>query len=267
MNSLYHLGTKIGLVTGRRLHTGQLGDTFSAGQKPIMEIRMKEADMAEANASNVALDLLRIHSIITRALSITSEKSQRFAQDGFPDASTKEGFLCYARSFVSVLHGHHLTENELAFPYFRERLPDAPYNLLIVQHQELVHVLDEVKAAIEEVSADRQAAASLNRLNQALRRLADLWHPHIGIEQDHFTVAKLEALINREEHIRLGKLFAEHGQKHMGPGYLVVPFLLYNLTPEERVIFARNMPFLLTHLLVPVVWKARWASMRPFLLS
>jgi hemerythrin-like domain-containing protein len=223
--------------------------------------------MAEANAPNVALDLLRIHSIITRALSVTSEKSQRFAQEGFPDASTKEGFLCYARSFVSVLHGHHLTENELAFPYFREILPDAPYDLLIAQHQELLRVLDEIKAAIEEVSADRQAAASLNKLNQALRRVADLWHRHIGIEQDHFTVARLAALINREEHIRLGRLFVEHSQKHTGPGYLVVPFLLYNLAPEERAILARNMPFLLKRLLVPVVWRARWASMRPFLLS
>ncbi len=223
--------------------------------------------MVEANAPNIALDLLRIHSIITRALSVTSEKSQRFAQEGFPDASTKEGFLCYARSFHSVLHGHHLTENELAFPYFREKLPDAPYDILIAQHQDLVHVLDEIKAAIEEVSTDPQATASLNRLNQDLRRLADLWHPHIGIEQDHFTVAKLEVLIHREEHIRLGKLFVEHSQKHTGPAYLVVPFLLYNLAPEERVILARNMPFLLTHLIVPVVWKARWASMRPFLLS
>lgn len=232
-----------------------------------MEIRVTEVDMAEAKAPNVALDLLRIHSIITRALSITSEKSQRFAQEGFSDASMKKGFLCYARSFVSVIHGHHLTENELVFPYFREKLPDTPYDFLIAQHQELVHVLDEIKASIEEVSAEPHAATALNELNQCLRRLADLWHPHIAIEQDHFSVARLGALISREEHVRLGKLFAKHGQKHMGPGYLVVPFLLYNLATEERAIFSRNMPFLLTRLLVPVVWKGQWASMRPFLLS
>jgi len=221
--------------------------------------------MAESSVPNVALDLLRIHSIITRGLNVATEKSQRFAQEGFPDASTREGFLCYARSFVSVLHGHHLTENELAFPYFREKLPDAPYDLLIAQHQELVHILDEVKAAIEEVSADPKAAA-LNKLNQALRRTADLWYPHIGIEQEHFTVARIGALIDREEHIRLGRLFVEHSQKHTGPGYLVVPFLLYNLAPEERAILARKMLFVLTHVLVPLVWKGKWAPMRPFLL-
>jgi hemerythrin-like domain-containing protein len=223
--------------------------------------------MAEANAPNVAVDLLHIHSIITRGLNVVTENSQRYAQEGFPDEPTKKGFLSYARSFVAALHSHHLTEDELAFPYFREKLTDAPFDLLIAQHKELVHILDEVKAAIEEVSAATQAAPALDRLNQALRKLAELWHPHIGIEQDHFTVARLEGLIDRKEHVRLGKLFAEHGQKHSGPGYLAVPFLLYNLPPEERAILARKMPFLLTRVLVPVVWKTRWAPMLPFLLS
>ena len=222
--------------------------------------------MADANAPNIALDLLRIHSIITRALSVTIEKSLQFAQEGFPDSATGAGFMCYARTFVSVIHGHHLTEDELAFPYFRQKLQDAPFDLLIAQHHELVHVLDEIKAAIEEVSAEPQAAA-LNKLNQGLRRLADLWHPHIGIEQEHFTAAKLEALIGREEHIRLGKLFAKHGQTHMGPGSLALPFLLYNLDAKERALFARNIPLLVTRFLVPVVWKSRWAPMLPFLLS
>ena len=53
----------------------------------------------------------------------------------------------------------------------------------------------------------------------------------------------------------------------MGPDSLAVPFLLYNLPPEERAMFARPMPFIVTRLLVPFVWKKRWALMRPFLLS
>jgi hemerythrin-like domain-containing protein len=198
----------------------QSGGTFSVGPEPITGIRPKEADMADANAPNIALDLLRIHSIITRALSVTSESSQRFAQEDFPDASTKDGFLCYARSFVSVLHSHHLTEDELGFPYFREKLPDAPYDLLMDQHKELASVVDEVKIAIEDVSAYRQAAASLNKLNLLLRRLADLWQPHIGIEEGHFTVAKLDALISREEHIKWGKLFAETRRAGLSRGTL-----------------------------------------------
>ena len=223
--------------------------------------------MAQAIAPNVALDLLRIHSIITRGLDVATEKSQVFARQGFPDASTWEGFICYARSLVSVLQAHHLTENELVFPYLRAKLPDAPYDLLIAQHRELVNILDEVKVAIEEVAADAEVAASLTKLNGALRGIGEIWHPHIGIEQDRFAPDKVGPLLTPAEHTRLSGLFAEHGRKRTGPGYLVVPFLLYNLPPDERAMFARGMPFILTRLLVPVVWKKKWAVMRPFLLS
>ena len=72
--------------------------------------------MPDAKAPNVAVGFLRIHSIITRGLNVATEKSQPFAQAGFPDASMREGFICYARGFVSVLPAHHLTENELVFP-------------------------------------------------------------------------------------------------------------------------------------------------------
>ena len=223
--------------------------------------------MTEANAPNLALDLLRIHSIITRGLTVTAEKSQAFAGEGFPDASTREGFISYVRSLVSVVHSHHLTENELVFPYFRAKLPNAPFDTLIAQHQELVQLLEQIKVAIEEVAVAQQAGGALARLNGILRKTALLWHPHIGIEQDHFAPEKVGPLLAPEEHIRLSKVFAEHGRQHMAPGPLVVPFLLYNLSAEERAIFARPMPFFLTRVLVPVVWRKRWAPMKPFLLS
>jgi hemerythrin-like domain-containing protein len=227
----------------------------------------EEAEMPEEKAPNVALELFRIHAVITRGISVATEKSHVFAQEGCPDASTREGLIRYARSLVSVVHAHHLTENELVFPYFRAKLPDAPYDLLMAQHQELVHVLDQIKAEIEDMAANPQVAASLSKLNEALRRTAEIWHPHIGIEQKHFAPDTVGPLLAPEEHTRLSGLFAEHGRTHTGPDYLVVPFLLYNLPPDERAMFARAMPFIVTRLLVPLVWKKRWAPMKPFLLS
>jgi hemerythrin-like domain-containing protein len=232
----------------------------------LQTIAFKEACMAESTAPNVALDLLRIHAIITRGLTVATEKSQVFAQAGPPDASTLAGFTCYARSLASVLHGHHLTEDELAFPYLRTKVPDAPYDLLTAQHQELAALVDQTRTAIDDVEAGRDVAASLTRLNGVLRRAIEVWQPHIGIEEDRFAPDKVGPLLAREEHVRLGGLYAAHGRRHMGPAALVVPFLLYNLPREERALFARNMPFVLTRLLVPVVWKNRWAPMRPFLL-
>ena len=80
-------------------------------------------------------------------------------------------------------------------------------------------------------------------------------------------VSKGEALLEIEEHIRLGKMFAEHNQEHSGPDYLVVPFLLYNLSAEDRAIMSQEMPPVVTQQLVPVAWKEKWAPMSPFLLS
>ncbi len=55
--------------------------------------------------------------------------------------------------------------------------------------------------------------------------------------------------------------------KHSGPDYLVVPFLLYNLSPEDRATMSAEMPPVVTQQLVPVVWKEKWQPMSPFLLG
>ena len=55
--------------------------------------------------------------------------------------------------------------------------------------------------------------------------------------------------------------------KNFGPHYLVVPFMLYNLEPVPRSMLASRLPSEMTDQLVPVVWKDRWASMKPFLLE
>jgi hypothetical protein len=66
--------------------------------------------------------------------------------------------------------------------------------------------------------------------------------------------------------IGVSLLRMEHSQKHSGPDYHVVPFLLFNLTPEERVTFEAEMPRIVMEQLLPVVWKEKWAPMMPFLL-
>ena len=124
-----------------------------------------------------------------------------------------------------MLHAHHLSEDELAFPYFRDKLPDAPLDLLTTQHREMQPVLDEITAAIEKVAADTQADESLNDLNRALIKMAEIWRPHIQREEDHLSVEKADALLDIEEHIRLGKMFAQHSQEHFrweNRGLLVV---------------------------------------------
>jgi hypothetical protein len=70
-----------------------------------------------------------------------------------------------------------------------------------------------------------------------------------------------------EEQLKLVAQLGEHSQKHSGPLELVVPFMLYNLSAEDRDDFSRAMPAEVTQKLVPVVWKEKWEPMRPFFLA
>jgi hemerythrin-like domain-containing protein len=223
--------------------------------------------MSKSNRPNIGADLARLHSIVTRGLEVAIDHSQSLAQQGYPDAATREGFISYVRSLTSVLHAHHLTEDELAFPYFRDLMPDTPFDSLTVEHQEMTPLIDQIEMVIEKVEADPHAAEPLNDLNRALIKVRDLWHPHIELEEDHLSPEKADELLSVEEQIELGKRFAQHNQEHAKPDYLVVPFLLYNLTPEERAIFSQGLPPVVTQELVPIAWKDKWSQMKPFLLD
>ena len=223
--------------------------------------------MSERTTPNIAEDLHCIHAVITRGLNVSVERGRLFAQSGYPDASARKGFIAYVGSLLSVLHAHHLTESDLFFPYFRDKLPDAPFDLLIAQHRDLEPLLQQARAATDEVSAEAQAGAGMARLIGLLGRIVEFWHPHIRIEEDHFSMERVATLIDAKEQEALAKAAMKHSQQHSGPAQLVVPFLLYNLPPDKRSVFARWMPPVLTWLLLPIVWRRKWTSMRPFLLS
>jgi hypothetical protein len=227
---------------------------------------LKEVYMPNSNSPNVIVGMLSIHAVVTRSLEVAVERSGAYAQPGFSDGSSREGFISYLRCLLSVLSVHHETEDTLAFPFFREKL-DAPYDLLTEQHRLLDPLLEKAKAGVEKAAADPNATQPMLRLRFVLRRILEFWHPHIAIEEEHFTVDRFASLIPPEEHRRLTVLFMEHMQRHTGPDYLIVPFLLHNLAPDKRRFFAAEMPPVVIEQLVPAVWKEKWAPMQPFLLD
>jgi hypothetical protein len=130
----------------------------------------------------------------------------------------------------------------------------------------MVPVLGEIGSAVERCEKEGQVKAGLRDIEAGLVKVDSIWHPHIQIEQEHI-VEKADAMLPVEEQVRLVRLFGEYSQKHSGPPYLAVPFMLYNLDKDERAVFAKAMPAEVTGHLVPVVWKEQWASMAPFLLE
>lgn len=145
-------------------------------------------------------------------------------------------------------------------------MPEAPFDILIQWHQVMVKILDEIKLRVEKCEKNEQLEKNLKELENALNQLNASWQPHIQMETDAF-INKADALIPIEDQIRLVSLFAEHGQKLALPLYLTVPFLLYNLPIEQRQVFSEGMPAEVIQNLVPVVWKAQWESMKPYLLA
>lgn len=222
--------------------------------------------MPEKRATHIADSFTQIHNIITRGLNVSLENVQVLSRQGLTDGEKPAGLLNYIRALVLVLNGHHLMEDELAFPYFQEKLPGAPFNVLTEWHQKMIVKLDSAKAALERIENNDQPEAALKELENTLVWLGNAWRPHIHSEMIAF-IDKADELVSDEEQLRLVKLFAEHSQKNAEPAYLTVPFVLFNLPAEERQVFSQGMPEELLKNLVPVVWKEKWESMMPYFLA
>ena len=100
--------------------------------------------MPETMQLNVGMSLLLIHKAITRGMDVAVERSGLFARVGSLDAAAREGFRTYARTLVTVLHTHHSLEDEIVFPYFRDKVPDAPYDELSSDHLTMGSILREI---------------------------------------------------------------------------------------------------------------------------
>lgn len=214
--------------------------------------------MSEPKTPTIAGDLNRIHLVITRALDILIEQSSI-------SDSVSTGSIDYLESFVSLLHSHHMVEDELIFPYLKTKITDAPFDLMEAQHQQMLPVLDEIEFQLTAIKNNLpQAANLLPGLNRQLIKLRDIWQTHSQTEEQYINETTLSAIDLAEQHERCLE-FAEYSQKHIHPDYLVVPFILYNLPPEDRAVMSQIFPPIVTEQLIPIDWRDKWSPMLPFL--
>jgi hemerythrin-like domain-containing protein len=222
--------------------------------------------MSNGKESNIAVSFHNIHSIITRGMKVSLKGAQGIIQNGFQGEINREGFFNYIQALTSILHAHHLMEDNVAFPYFREKLPDAPFDDLTFWHHKMSEMLDEINLAADKCKKNEDLEAELKKLENALSRLYEGWPYHIQPETDEF-INKADALVPVKEQRRLVRQFAEYSRNLAVPPYLTVPFMLYNLPEAHREVFSKGMPAEVIKNLVPVVWKEKWASMKPFFLA
>jgi len=213
-----------------------------------------------ADMSPVVGGLLRIHKVISRGLSISIRKCDEYLmKQGIPSGEAT-GFSMFVSTLKWVTHSHHLSEDDIAFPYFKDYI-EAPYNLLKDDHNAMAHILDSLDQCLVEVSS-----GGVGRLREVLDEFDKLWEPHIKIEEENFTSEKLQAVIGMKEQMNLVKKLGEHSIKNSGPGPLALPFLFYNLEGRDREDFMRPIPWIAKKVLVPIIWKSQWKPMSPFLL-
>jgi hypothetical protein len=215
---------------------------------------------------DLAQDLIRIHKVITRALYIGLIKGREYLHSGFPQPQLLHGYSSFIHCLVEVLRSHHQGEDLVAFPAFMKVLPSAPYAKLSTDHHSIEMLLTPITLVITDLLGDT-SSRGLMAIVDTLGKLAAIWEPHILLEERYFSREAINAVISSVEQGRISEAASKHSQEHSGPPYWVVPFVLYNLEPEDRALMAANLPPMILNELVPKVWKDQWAPMKPFLLN
>jgi len=212
------------------------------------------------NISPVVGGLLRIHKIISRGLGVSIRKCDEYLMKQGLTPSEYNGFSMYLSTLKWVTHSHHLSEEDIAFPYFKDFI-EAPYNKLREDHHEMAHILDSLDKCLPEVSSGK-----VSKLYEVLLEFDKLWSPHIKIEEENFTSEKLHSVIGMKEQVDLVKKLGEHSIKNSGPGPLALPFLFFNLEGRDREDFMKPIPWIAKKVLVPLIWRSQWKPMSPFFL-
>jgi hemerythrin-like domain-containing protein len=222
--------------------------------------------MAEAKASDAPQSLILIHRVISRGLQVSLQHTETFARDGLPDPATGAGFALYLSTLAGTLYIHHSAEDEIAFPFLRDRLPDLPFDVLTAEHLQMEAILDEMAPILDRLQAGGLQGPALEAAHRLLAQLAKIWPGHIGLEESGISVPHLLTMITGEELGRWLQAMGQHRPEGAPPDPLVLPFILHNLSPEDRALMAQQMPPVVSQELVPVAWKEQWAPMKPFLL-
>lgn len=206
---------------------------------------------------NLGRDLKRIHMVIARGLHVATEAGDIYAHEGYPDDTMRLGFRRYVTALLALLEAHFGGEDELVWPFLRDLLPDAPFGQLTVEHREMGKAIKAARASLE--AQDRG-------LNLHLHRLQDQWEEHRSLEEMTFSEEVMQEAVTPGTQEEVARQLAAHLQSHSSRPALVIPFILYNLPPEERAAMQQAIPAVVIDELVPGPWRDQWAPMMPFLL-
>lgn len=209
---------------------------------------------------------LVFHKMISRGVDVAIDRIDLFIQEDFPDEQTREGYLNYVDALAVLLDSHHKTEDEIAFPYFQDILPDTHFNWLHQDHDLITGFLEEGVPILDQLKNSGQAKQNLGMLKEVLLKIEDRWSQHIELEEEEF-VDIIDDLSTNKERSQLFTQFGAYNQELLNPHPLTISFMLYNLEPQDRVVIINTHPKDWFIHIDNFEWEAKWQSMKPFLLS
>jgi hemerythrin-like domain-containing protein len=219
-----------------------------------------EAGPTVTEMSPLVGGLLRIHKIISRGISVSIRKCDGYLGKQKIPAEEVTGFSMYVSTLKMITHAHHLSEDEIIYPLFKDKIK-APYDRLTDDHHNISRILISIEQSLSEISS-----SGVGRLREVLGEFEKLWIPHIQIEEENFTSERILTVIGIKEQAALAEELSKHGMQNAGPGPIALPFMLFNLEVNDRDAFLMNIPWIVKQILVPIIWKGQWKPMKPFLL-
>ena len=115
-----------------------------------------------------AADLINIHKVITRALDVVVDNNTSAFEKHATGRAEFDGYILYAACLMRQLHEHHSNEDTVGFPRFRQLHPEAPYDLLMSQHAEMIDVVEQAESAITAAKAETHDADTQAQLSRRL---------------------------------------------------------------------------------------------------
>lgn len=217
------------------------------------------------NEMTLANYFLVVHKVISRGVDISNAHIDGFIKDGFPNENINEGYLNYVHGLTVLFDSHHKTEDDIAFPFFQEKLPNTHFEWLLEDHDLITGFIEELQPVLDALKKREQVEINFVLCKEVLLKISDRWYGHIGLEEDEF-INLIDDLISYEERARLITQFGNYNFELLQPHHLSFPFMLYNLEPQDQQHILNAYPKEWFADLNTPDWRSEWESMIPLLL-
>jgi hemerythrin-like domain-containing protein len=185
--------------------------------------------------------LTLVHTAIRRSL----DSVVATAQKGVPDAE-RAGFADFCQRLSRFIHGHHAAEEEIFFPVLDGELLGASVARWKREHEALLGALGDYDRDVAKLAG----GGPVDAVARSAAQVRTVLFPHLDAEEAVLDEAALRKLVDGDQAMDLAMRAAKHGQKHGGPGVLML--FLHALSDEEQRSHFSRMPWFVRRVLIPI---------------